>query len=264
MKHVMVLGVFITLMLSSELQAERQCFLMREKGNVILQDGYCEVGSAPCSTFKIPLSVMGFDAGYLQDETHPEFPFEEGYVDWLERWKQPHNPKTWLQNSCLWFSQYITRRLGQDQLEAYLAKFNYGNQDVSGTPGKNNQLTDSWISSSLQISPHEQAVFLQSLLDNQLSATQYAQEMTKANLFLEELPGGWNLYGKTGSGCQFDENGVKDESRQLGWFIGWIEKDDRKLVFVKRVLDDEKQETFASLRAKADARVRLVEWIGSL
>ena len=264
MKNSLSRGFFLSLISVFPLHAERQCFLMQEGGKVHIEEGDCEGRNAPCSTFKIPLSVMGFDAGYLQDETHPELPFEEGYVDWLERWKQPHNPRTWLQNSCLWFSQYITRMLGQEHLEGYLEKFAYGNQDVSGTPGKNNQLTDSWISSSLQISPYEQVLFLQKLLDNKLPATPYAQEMTKSNLFVEELPGGWKLYGKTGSGSQFDENGVKNEDRQLGWFIGWIEKDDRKLVFVKRVLDDEKQNSYASLRAKADARMRLQEWVGSI
>ena len=60
---------------------------------------------SPCSIFKIAISLMGFDSGILLDDTHPTCDFKPGYVDCLERWKQPHNPKMWLANSCVWYSQ---------------------------------------------------------------------------------------------------------------------------------------------------------------
>ena len=55
---------------------------------------------------------MGFDSHILIDETHPTWEFTSGYVDWLERWKQPHNPKLWLANSCVWYSQ-VMEKLGK-------------------------------------------------------------------------------------------------------------------------------------------------------
>ncbi len=35
---------------------------------------------SPCSTFKIPLSLMGYDALVLKDETNPIWDFQEGMM----------------------------------------------------------------------------------------------------------------------------------------------------------------------------------------
>ena len=74
---------------------------------------------------------MGFDAVILVDEQHPTWDFKSGYVDWLDRWKQPHNLKTWFDNSCVWYSQVITKTLGA-KFSNYLHRLAYGNKDVSG------------------------------------------------------------------------------------------------------------------------------------
>ncbi|MFX5793638.1 penicillin-binding transpeptidase domain-containing protein, partial [Acinetobacter baumannii] len=37
-------------------------------GNVLMQEGDCATRVTPASTFKIALSLMGFDAGILKDE----------------------------------------------------------------------------------------------------------------------------------------------------------------------------------------------------
>ncbi|HBX3937445.1 TPA: hypothetical protein MH011_29220 [Klebsiella pneumoniae subsp. pneumoniae] len=43
--------------------------------------------------------------------------------------------------------------MGVDRFTEYVKKFEYGNQDVSGDSGKHNGLTQSWLMSSLTISP---------------------------------------------------------------------------------------------------------------
>lgn len=62
-----------------------------------------------------------------------------------------------------------------------------GNQDTSGDKGKNNGLTHSWLSSSLEISPEEQIDFLQKLLDNKLPVSLKSHEMTKKHPFYREF-----------------------------------------------------------------------------
>lgn len=81
----------------------------------------------------------------------------------------------------------------------YVKKFNYGNQDVSGDKGQNNGLTSAYLSSSLEISPKEQAIFLEKLLANKLPVTIHVLQMMQYIVFIEDLPEGWKLYGKTGS-----------------------------------------------------------------
>jgi beta-lactamase class D len=164
-----------------------------------------------------------------------------------------------MKESCVWYSQVLTKKLGMEKFQSYVTKLGYGNMDLSGDKGKNNGLTNSWLSSSLEISGVEQLVFLQKILDNKLPVNQHANEMTKKILFVEELTDGWKLYGKTGSGVLLSADRAKKLEIQHGWFIGWIEKSDRRIIFSKHIADDKKEDTFASLRAKADAKERLIK-----
>ena len=72
----------------------QQCFIVKEKDKIIHQEGDCNQRYAPCSTFKIALSLIGYDSGILIDEMHPLWPFKKGYPDFLEVWKQDQTPKS--------------------------------------------------------------------------------------------------------------------------------------------------------------------------
>ncbi|MDZ5762649.1 Class D beta-lactamase C-terminal domain protein [Candidatus Cyrtobacter comes] len=85
--------------------------------------------------------------------------------------------------------------------------------------------------------------------------------MTKNILFIEGLKDGWKLYGKTGLGSLLNADRTKNPDLYHGWFIGWIEKGDRRIIFSNHISDDKKEETFASLRAKADVKERLMKII---
>ena len=256
-------GLFI-LILSLSSHASKNCFIATKNGNLLQEEGTgCKTRYAPNSTFKIPLALMGYDAQILKNETHPQWPFKEGYDDFLATWKVPHNPATWMRDSCVWYSQVLTQKLGMNKFQYYVTRFEYGNLDVSGDKGKNNVLTHSWLSSSLQISPEEQIIFLQKLLDNKLSVSTKAHEMTKKIMYKEELFGGWKLYGKTGNGKQLDKNGLKTDL-QHGWFVGWIEKDGEIIIFANHIVDDKKQDVFASFRAKNEVQNKLFYIIDGL
>ena len=229
-------------------KADSQCFLVKKGNEIIVQEGACERRSSPRSTFKIAISLMAFDGGLLAHETEPEFPFLEGYADYNSNWKQPHHPTLWMKNSCLWVSQVLTQQLGMDKFSDYVTKFNYGNRDVSGG------LTEAWLSSSLVISPEEQTLFLQKLVDNRLPVSLKAHQMTKNILFLEELPGGWKLYGKTGSG-------LLTQDMQFGWFVGWLQKENQTVVFAHYLEDAVAQETYAGPRARDMTKVKLMKMI---
>lgn len=150
-KIILYLTALISLTIPFITQAD--CFLVNENDKIIKQEGNCESRYAPCSTFKIAISLMGYDNGFLIDETHPKLPFKEGYADYLKVWQQSQTPKDWIKNSCVWYSQIITKELGIEKFRDYVTKFDYGNRDISGDKGKNNGLTNAWLSSSLEISP---------------------------------------------------------------------------------------------------------------
>ncbi len=195
-----------------------------------------ELGSAidermsPCSTFKIPLSLMGYDAGILIDEQTPIWEFQEGYDDFLDAWKDAQSPQSWMQCSCVWYSKKISCCLGLQEMQDYLSVFDYGNQDLSGglvMPGKTDPV---WFhSSSLKISPKELVSFVNTMLQNTFLLTDHAIAKTKAILFKEELPQGWKLFGKTGWSGSIGR--YDDAILEYAWFVGWIEKDNRAFSF---------------------------------
>ncbi len=63
-------------------------------------------------------------------------------------------------------------------------------------------------------------------------------------MFIQELSGGWKLYDKTGNGLLRDKDNNKTDL-QHGWFVGYIEKGNRRIVFASHIRDDEKQNVFA-------------------
>ena len=259
MKKIMML-LNVGLLISTPALAETKCFLLKENNKTIKEEGECKSRYSPRSTFKIVLSLMGYDSGVLIDETHPIIPFKQGYADKLEQWKQPHEPQPWMKNSCLWYSHFIAQELGANKFKDYIAKFNYGNMDVSGDKGKNNMLSYSWIDSSLQISPEEQAIFLQKIIDNALPVSEKSMKMTKNIIFIDELADGWRLYGKTGTGNIAHADGTL-KTLQAGWFVGWIQKGDRTVVFTHYIEDKEKYDTPAGPRAKEMAKEKLTQMI---
>lgn len=218
------------LMIIAPAFAGKTCFMIKEGNTFLINEGGddCYGQYAPCSTFKIPISMMAYNEGILMDETTPTWDYKEEYneiypVD-REILKQSYNPTAWMKNSCVWFSQLITMKMGLKKFQDYVSNvFSYGNQDVSGDKGKDNGLIASWLSNSLKISPAEQISFLEKLINSQHAVSQRAQAYTR-NIMLvdtldDSLPDGWKLYGKTGSGTMKDEEGNVTDCQQ-GWFIG--------------------------------------------
>lgn len=262
MKKVILL--LCSIILSANVAFADSCFIAKENRKVLQSEGDPEKRYAPQSTFKIPLSLIGFDSGILVDEMHPVWPFKEGYVDWREVWKQDQTPKSWMKESCVWYSQVLTKQLGMKKFQEYVTKFDYGNKDLTGDKGSNNGLTNAWLSSSLQISSAEQVAFLQKMLAGKLPVKPHAVAMTKNILFVEELKNGWKFYGKTGMGSLLNADGTKNPDLYHGWFIGWIEKGDRRIIFSNHIEDDKKEEIGASQRAKADAKEKMEKIIDQI
>ncbi|KTD73426.1 class D beta-lactamase [Legionella tucsonensis] len=262
-KKIVFLG--LGLLFCTATYAQRTCFLAKENETVLKHEGNdCDQRYAPASTFKIALSLMGFDAEILKDELHPEWPYKKEYqLSAVNVCKYPHTPRTWLRDSCVWYSQILTKQLGSTRFKNYVDAFHYGNQDVSGDKGQSNGLTHAWLSSSLAISPKEQILFLQKITHKKLPVSPKALNMTKDILYLQELAGGWKLYGKTGTGLQLNDKSQK-LSLQHGWFVGWIEKNGRVISFASHIADSEEKTNFASLRAKNNAFIKLFYLINEL
>ena len=230
----------------------RNCRLIVDAGTgkVILKQGPSGVRHSPCSTFKIPLALMGFDAGILKDEQTPAWDYLPEYNSNRKEEQARTDPTRWEKVSVVWYSQKLTTLLGKSAFQKYVDQFGYGNRDLSGDPGKDNGLTESWLISSLQISPEEQVAFLQRLLKQKLEVSERAYELTEKIIPQFPAEDGWTVTGKTGSGFQRKEDGTLDRKKHVGWFVGWATKGDRRVVFAELLLDETPHNDYGGPRCR--------------
>lgn len=206
-----------------------------------MQQGDCTRRTTPASTFKIAISLMGFDSGFLINAHSPSLPYRSGYPDWGgASWRQSTDPSRWIKYSVVWYSQQVTRSLGMARFANYTKAFDYGNANVAGD-SRHDGLTHAWIDSSLQISPLEQVAFLTKLVKCELPVSGHAFDMTNEITEVSRLPDGWDIHGKTGTGYPQNPDGSDDEAHGWGWFVGWALRQGRTLVFARLTQDDAAQ-----------------------
>jgi hypothetical protein len=154
-----------------------------------------------------------------------------------------------MRHSVVWYSQEVARRLGPERFARYAATFDYGNADVSGDPGRGTGLERAWLTSSLAISPAEQAAFLSRLVAGRLPVAPRAVAAVEG-LLEPTTAGGWEVRGKTGTAPPRGADGRLDHARSWGWFVGYARQGDRTLVFARLDQDDARQATPAGPRAR--------------
>lgn len=230
------------LLSAPQAQARQVCMIVATtSGKILHEQGDCQSRVTPASTFKVALSLMGFDAGILKDAHHPVMDFQKGDPAWGgEAWLRPTDPASWIKHSVVWYSQRITRGLGEPALTRYAGAFGYGNADFSGDPGQDNGLERAWIASSLKISPAEQVVFLGKLVEHRLPVSADASENTEA-VMDRRVAGDWTVSGKTGAAYPRLADGSFDRSHGWGWYVGWARRAGQTLVFARLDQDQKRQ-----------------------
>lgn len=260
MKKLIVSSYVIFSSLAFAAQKETvDCFAVNEGSNYLIKEGTgCDTRYSPGSTFKIPLAVIGYDSGILTDENHPIWANKEPVTFLKDFWEGEKTPSSWMRFSVVWYSQVLTTELGPKNFQDYVDKLNYGNKDLTGNPGKNDGLTQAWLSSSLLISPLEQIDFIEKLARDELPLSKEAQIKAKKILRLFEeslLSNGWTLYGKTGA----DTDKVTGVRR--GYFVGFAEKDKRIISFVMHMTGEKDSKVIPSIYSKKIALERMMETV---
>ncbi len=199
--------------------AREGCFTLRELDSPtrVRWGALCERPVSPCSTFKIPNAVIGLDSGVLESDRHL-FRYD-GKPRRLDAWNKDMDLREAIRVSCVPCFQEVARAIGAPRMQAALDAFAYGNRDISGG------IDRFWLSSTLEITPQQQAEFLAKLWTDALPARREATETVRRMLVQESGPH-WQLAGKTGSG-----SAVGARARDHGWFVGEVESGGHRAVF---------------------------------
>ncbi len=242
--HLYLTALALLLAAAVPARAETLCTLLADarSGEILFEEGDCSARVTPASTFKLPLAVMGYDAGLLIGADRPVMAYRGGDPDWGgANWTRNTSPADWLRYSVLWYSRRLTHAMGAEALTRYARAFAYGNADFTGDAGYANGLDRAWIASSLQVSPREQLVFLGRLLDDDLPVSPRAMRLTR-DIVERRTLGGWTFHGKTGAAYPRRADRSFDYARGWGWYVGWARKGDRTVVFARLTQARSRQE----------------------
>ncbi len=199
------------------------CFVLfnEDSGYTIYNRVKSKKQVSPCSTFKVISSLIGLEAKVLEDE-NTTFRWN-GKKYTIESWNKDQTLKSAVSNSVVWYFANLASQIGEEKMQDYLDKLNYGNKDISGG------LTKFWLQSSLKISPMEQVDFLRRFYDYELPASKENVDIVKEVITLSD-ENGIKLSGKTGSGGSSANNKYVN-----GWFVGYVEKDNNVFIFATNI-----------------------------
>lgn len=166
----------------------------------------------PASTFKIPNTLIALETGVASGAEF-QLQWDRKAVPpqpwWPPAWSQDHTLRSALKQSVVWYYKELARRTGQERMQSYVDKFDYGNRDISGG------IDSFWLSGRLQISAEEQINFLDRFYSGQLGVSERTTNLTKEMLVLEDTPS-YRLSGKTGWAA-LGETGTQT----AGWSVIW-------------------------------------------
>ena len=170
----------------------------------------CQQALSPCSTFKIPNTLIGLQTGVVSG------PEDLKKWDGTERQRavsnKDHTLQTAISDSIPWYFQELARDVGEQRMAQWLERLDYGNQDISGG------IDRFWLSSSLKINAQGQMEQIRKLWHSTLPFDPQYQEQLRDMLLLDSGLDG-TLHGKTGS-CL---GAVDQNPSDHGWFVGWVD-----------------------------------------
>ncbi len=172
----------------------------------------------PASTFKILNSMIALQESSIASVN--DTIKWDGINRSFKLWNKDQTMKSALSISCVWFYQELARRTGQDKMQEWLNKTNYGNKKIE------NKIDRFWLDGSLAISANEQIEFLEKAVRNELPFDKNIQETVK-RIMLTDSTNNYKIHSKTGW------------SQNIGWNVGYVETKDNVWIFALNIdMDD--------------------------
>ena len=164
---------------------------------------------APCSTYKIPNSLIALETGVAPDSAFPLAYDPKRDGDQSGPWSLDQTLRSAIRYSALWYYQELARRIGAERMQQYLDRFDYGDRSMAGGVDR------FWLGRGLRISAEEQARFLERFHENRLALAPRVSAIMRDILLLETTDD-YRWYGKTGT-CTGTDGPV-------AWHVGFVER----------------------------------------
>jgi beta-lactamase class D len=197
--------------------------------------GVCNRVLPPCSTFDIPVALVGLETGAVRPGAVVKW---DGSPQAAKAWEKDADVETALKLSMPWFF----RKIARDQAPALIKAvddFGYGNRSHGGPPDA------FWMGpqqgGQLGVSTFGQVEFLRRLYGDRLPVKPQNADVVRKSL-VDEIRSGATVSGKTGT-CAT----LSDGSRQVGWWIGRLQGPKGDYVFAASV---EGQESLPGLEVQ--------------
>ncbi|MFW6639267.1 penicillin-binding transpeptidase domain-containing protein [Nocardiopsis algeriensis] len=160
----------------------------------------------PAATFEIPAALIGLEAGGF------------GSVDAILA-AGPENAGAFTEPNGPAFQEAV-RRVGHEQMAAWVDRFDYGSRDIGGADAGDSF----WLEGPLEVSAVEQTEFLSALTRSALPVDREHQAAVREAALMEEGEG-YALHGKTGG----------DGADAPGWWVGWVDSEAGLYTFALRL-----------------------------
>jgi len=200
---------------------------------VVFAAEIADTAFGPCSTFKIWNSLIGLEEGVIAD---PEMPFWtwDGEERDFPGWNEDQTWRSAFAVSCVPAFQELARKIGEEKMQAWLEKLDYGNKDQCERPDA------FWLpragQKTIMISPRQQAELVCRMINGELPVKAESVALLTDVMKLESTERG-TLYGKTGSGLRGAAEGpASDVDFDMGWLVGFFESSGRKYAYACLVL----------------------------
>ncbi len=175
-------------------------------------------GKLPASTFKIPNSIIALETGILEnDSTVLKW---DGKIRNMKNWNQDLTLKEAFHYSCVPCYQEIARKIGLEKMKSYVTQFNYGNIHIDSTT-----LDNFWLEGTSRINQFQQIEFLKKFYDASLPISKRTTKIMKSIMIID-INNDYQLSAKTGWSTENGHN---------GWFVGYLEKDNRVYYFATNI-----------------------------
>lgn len=171
---------------------------------------------SPSSTFKILNSLIALETGVISDEI--TVLTWDGIQRFLPSWNRDLNMREAFKVSAVWFYQVLSRRVGHEQMQEWVSRTAYGNQQI----GSEEDIDIFWLQGDLQITPEEYIHFLKRLHRNDLPFSEESTKIVKDIMIVERTPD-YIVRAKTGW------------TGDVGWYVGYLEQNNNTYFFATNI-----------------------------